>query len=199
MADVETGDILRVAAVMRISEISDIVNTWHLRVSAGGGIAWAEASLDIQEYMDDLYAYLTTYITDEQEADHLEMVNMTQDTTYGSFAWDTWTGGTNVNDPTAWQVSALGFVRTYKPRVQIRKYLGVFTDDQMTDGMWGSTLRSAIINMMTYHQGSQAMTQSLTLKGVAYNATAGTYQNGVSTSCSAAPVIQRRRRPGTGS
>lgn len=198
VADVETGDVLRIAAVMEFDAAETIVNTWHVKVMSGGGLAYPAASGDVAEYVDDLYTFLTTYLTDLQLPEHLELSNPTQGTTYGSFSWDTWAGGTNVNDPTATQVCHLGFARTYLPRVQIRKYLGVFTEDHMTESLWSSTQHVAVSNLMAHHITAQTLTAGLVLKGVAYNQALGRATEAISPASTRRPVIQRRRRLDTG-
>jgi hypothetical protein len=198
MSDVENGDVLRVAAVMQVLGISSLVNVWHLKVMSGGPVDFPSAAMDVGEYMDSLYGAITTQLSDEVVADHLELQNVTQDLTYGSFAWTSWAGGSNTAAVTGTQVSLLAFARTTLPRVQIRKYLGVFTQNQLVDSEWISGTRSACGNMMAYHINSQTMSVSLNLKGVAYNDVLARATEALSYATSKYPVIQRRRRIGTG-
>lgn len=198
MADVENGDVLRVAAVMQVLGSEALVNVWHLKVMSGGPVAFPSAAMDVGEYMDSLYGTITAQISDEVVADHLEMQNVTQDLTYGSFAWTSWTGGSNTAAITGTQTALLAFARTTIPRVQIRKYLGVFTQNQLVNSEWISGTRSVCGNMMAYHINSQTMSVSLSLKGVAYNDALARATEALSYATSQYPVIQRRRRVGTG-
>lgn len=199
MAEVETGDILRVAAVLEALGSDAIVNVWHMKVISGGGVTLVSAATDMAEYMDDLYGYVTTQLSDEVLPDHLEMHNVTQGLTYGSFAWGSWAGGTNTSGITNTQLALLAFARTSIPRVQIRKYMGVFTQPQVVDSEWVASTRSACGNMMAHHITSQTLSVSLTVKGVAYNYALERATEAVSYATSKAPVTQRRRRIGTGS
>lgn len=199
MADVENGDILRIGAVMQLETAFEIANVFHVRVEDGGGVGYASAAQDISEYMDEIYSNITTYIHNTQLEDYLSLANITQDTTFGAFAWGTFTGGSESQDKTAPGVALFTWARTLKPRVQIRKYWGVFSEVNMTGGLWLSAIRGACQNAMTDHVNNFEGSNGLDVKGVAYNRTAGTYTYGLAVSTSAEPAYQRRRRRGKGS
>lgn len=199
MADFDTGDVVRLGAKIAFDSTYDIVNVFNLRINSGGNLPFATASLDLQEWLDDFYGYLTTYMVNDCVADSVSVKNETQDLVFGSMSWGTWSGGGHVGDPTPPGVALLGFCRTKYSRVQIRKYLGVFTDEYLTSGYWNSTIRGACDNAMSYLLNQQTMTNGLVLQGVAYNPTTGTARFGLTPSTSQEPVYQRRRRRGRGS
>jgi hypothetical protein len=199
MADFETGDVVRLGVVQTFDNEHDIVNVLHLLIIAGGPMTFATASLDFQEYVDDLYTPLASLLSDLQDADHISAANVTQDLVFGNFAFDTYTGGSNIADALPPTDTLLAFGRTSRPRVQIRKYLGVFCEGDQADGLWSSTVRAAGLTYINYHIAQQTMTNGLVLQGVAYNRTAGTSYGARSGSTSQAVCTQRRRRRGRGS
>lgn len=199
MADVDTGDILRIGAVWTVQDAWEVANVWHARVTAGGGLSFADAADDIAEYMEDLYQEIRLRLTDEMDTLNLTLQNLTQDTTYGAFSWATPLVGGSASEMTAPGVCLLAWARTYKPRVQIRKYFGVFTEEYITDGAWVATVRSDCNDAMALHTAAYAGTNGLTVLGVAYNRTLATYTDPTSLASTAEPAYQRRRKRGRGS
>lgn len=199
MADVENGDILRIGAVMKLETAFDIANVFHCRVISGGAKTYAAVLGDVQEYMDDLYDYIDTYIHNTQLADHLTLANVTQDTVYGALDWGVFAGGSESQDKTAPGVCLLTWARTLKPRVQVRKYWGVFSEVNMTGGLWLTTIQTQCRAALQYHINENTLTDGLELGGVAYNRTLGTYTDPVSVASSGEPSYQRRRKRGRGS
>lgn len=199
MADFDTGDVVRIAAYMRFKATDDIVNTWTFQITAAGGFTYAAGYSKWQTYMDLLYAAITAPLSNSVLPNYLTVENLTQGTVGGSFAWGSFTGGASGGDPTAAQVACLGFGRTLVPRVQIRKYVGVFTETDMTNGLWLSTVTTPVSNMLGIHIVGTVIGGGTTVQGCAYNAplTRVTFAN--SPHASATPVIQRRRREGRGS
>lgn len=162
-------------------------------------MGYASASQDIQEYMDEIYDNIDTVLHTSMLVDYLTLANLTQDTTFGSFAWGTIAAGGDAGDKTPPGVCLFTWARTLKPRVQIRKYWGVFTETSTILGAWTAAARTACINAMTDHINSFAGTNGLTVLGVAYNRTLKTWTDGLSVASSAEPAYQRRRRRGRGS
>lgn len=199
MAEVDPGDVLRVAAVLEFKGAEDIVNVFHLKHTGAGSFTFAEILTPLADYFDDLYAEITSVLSDEILPNYLSLANITQSTVLGAFAWGSFAGGTDTGDPTASQLCCLAYARTVLSRVQIRKYLGVFTESQMTNGLWLTGVSSACNDFMAYHITAQQPTTGLTLKGCAYNAGLARATFGISPHASTAPVVQRRRREGRGS
>lgn len=199
MADFEQDDVIRIGCVLQVSGAYEVVNVLNVIKLDGTSRTFAQLSPDIQEYCDALYATIEGRQTDLLTGKHISIKNMTQLTVWGNIAWDTYAGGTEVAEPTALQVACLGFGRTPLSRVQIRKYLGVFTELNLVDGAWDGTVRGACDNFMTYHIASQALTGGLNIQGIAYRPSDGRVVYATSAATSVQPVIQRRRRRGRGS
>ena len=199
MADVDNGDVLRVGAGLSYDGVYDVVNVWHILMQLDAGLDWATVSGYIQTYIDNCYDDLKTPLNDAIGTNVLSVSNATQLTTLGAIAWSPTWAGVESGEPTAAGVCCFTWGRTYKPRVQIRKYFGVFGEANVVNGSWHSNVRTAAEAAMTYHITSHAMAAGKTFLGVAYNRTLGTYEAAYSVDSSAEPAYQRRRKRGRGS
>lgn len=199
MADFDTGDVVRLGMVQKTTIAGDIVSVANVQITAGGGLAFAAASQDLQEWADTLWATVAADISNTQTADHISIKNMSQDTVWGNIAWNAYSGGTDVADPTAPQVALLVWGRTNRSRVQLRKYLGVFTEPDMTSGEWSAGVRSLAQNFIDYLITGHTMTNGMVLRGCAYRESDARVTFAVTGTTTANPVIQRRRRSGAGS
>lgn len=199
MADVDNGDVLRIGATMSFETTFEITNVWHALVTAGGGIGYAAAALDAQAYMASIYALLQPKLVNTQTTDFLTLSNPTKGTTFGAIAWAAPITGAQPGDCTAPGVCGFAWARTLVPRVQIRKYFGVFAEIDMQAGVWSSTLRSAMNAAMNVHIGLYTGGPALSLQGVAFNRTTKTAVVPLTATTSNEPAYQRRRKRGRGS
>ncbi len=199
MADFDTGDVVRLGCVMRFDELFDIVNALHVKIVSGGGLAFAAFTLDVQQYCDALYANISGRLSERVTDDRISIKNVTQSTVWGAIAWGAFTGGINVGDPTALATALLAWGRTQISRVQIRKYLGVFTETDMEGAVWNATARAAGQNYIDYHIVENLMDEGTVLQGVAYSPSLVRATPALTGATSAFPVTQRRRRQGRGS
>lgn len=198
MADFENNDIITLSARMTYDTSYSIVNVWTVILDNGGPLSFSQVQTAIQNYLDTLYGYLTTYLVDNQDPSSIGVRNETQGTVFGSMSWGSWAGGTNTVDPTPTGVALLAFARTKAPRVQIRKYFGVFGEDLTSNGLWTGTVRGAAENAITYHIGQQTPDTGITWTGVAYNPVGPVVNYGWTVASSAQPAYQRRRKMGVG-
>lgn len=199
MADVNNLDILRVGAGLNFQGIYDVVNVFHILAELDVGKTWAEVTVYLESYMNNIYSTLKTPLSDTIGTNVLSVANVTQDTTIGAIAWNPTWAGAESGECTAPGVCCFSWGRTYKPRVQIRKYWGVFGEVNVVDGVWTSTVQTACTAAMEEHIDRNLMTTGVYFTGVAYNRTLETYQAAVSADSSAEPAYQRRRKRGRGS
>lgn len=199
MADFDDGDIIRAAGAMIYDGSDEVVNVYHMRVNSGGGKSWAEVDSDIQDYFDQLVDTMDTELSDLMVADRISVSNVTQDTVFGAIPWGVFTQGGNATDATAAGVCCFTFARTRKPRVQIRKYFGVFPKESMALGEWDAGVTAACGDALDYHIAENIMNSGIRLQGVAYNRTLTTYEYAVSVATRGEPAYQRRRKRGVGS
>lgn len=199
VAEIDNGDILRIGATWQFEGAYEVTNVWHAKVVAGGGITYAAGALDVQDYMADIYVQIEPRLSSSMLTDFLTLSNVTQDTTFGAIAWQGLIQGDVVSQVTAPGVTLFAWARTLKPRVQIRKYFGVFTEDDMVDGVWSGAVRAVADAAMVVHVQDYVGGPALTLRGVAFNRTLLTHVEAISVSTSAEPAYQRRRKRGRGS
>lgn len=198
MADVDTNDILRIGALWTHNAVTIIGNTFHVRVTAGGGLDYPDAADDVSEYMEDIYDEVDLWFSDEMATYGLTLANITQDTTYGAFAWTNPMAGTEVAGWLPQGVCCLTWGRTTKPRVQTRKYWGVFTEAGQTDGKWVAAVETACATAHNLHHTAFVGTNGLTVLGVAYNRLTQDVNEVTSIASTDVPAYQRRRRLGRG-
>lgn len=199
MADINDGDVIRIAAVMQLDLVHEITNVWHVLVVSGAPMTFAAATPDFQEYMDLMWFDLDARLSDHQTADRLEIQNVTTNEVFGSIDWGDFTAGAGVGDHNPLGVCAFAWGRTRTPRVQIRKYMGVFTEAELLDGRWTSVLLAELQTMIDEHIGQNTMSAGLVLQGVAWNRTLKTYTVATSGAVQAEAAYQRRRKRGRGS
>lgn len=199
MADFDTGDVVRLGCVLKFDGLYDIVNVYHVKILSGGNLPFATASLDYVEYCDALYAFIAEKQVNNITPGSIGIKNITQNTVWGNVAFDVYAGGSSTADSVALQVALLAWGRTSISRVQIRKYLGVFSETDIADGLWIATLRGVCETMMAYHITAQTMTEGQVLQGCAYSLSLARVTFALSATTSEVPVIQRRRRQGRGS
>ncbi len=199
MADFDTGDVVRLGCVQKLDGLHDIVNVLHVQITAGGGLTFAAAALDFQEYCSALFTLIDLVVVDNVTADHISVKNVTQSTVWGNIAWGTYTGGQNIQDPLHSQVALLAYGRTHLSIVQISKYLALMSDVEILGGVWTVTARVAAQAFIDYHIVGQLMAGGLILQGCAYRPLPVRVVFATSGTTSEVPVIQRRRRLGRGS
>lgn len=199
MADFEQGDIIRIGAVMRYDGSEDVVNVYHVINNTAEDAAWATMAPKIQDYMDGIMATLDTELSNKMTAGTLQVSNVTKNTVFGAIAWGTFAAGGAAGEQCAAGVTCFGFARTRVPRVQIRKYYGIFPQGALVDGQWDAGVTDAVGDSLDYHIASQSLGDGFYLQGVAWNRTLLTYAFGITVEVRAEPGYQRRRKRGVGS
>jgi hypothetical protein len=199
MADFDPGDVIRLGCVQKVATLYDVVNVLHVVHQGLGSHTIAQMTADIQEYTDVLFGKIVSYVTNAQTASSISVKNMTQNKVWGNIAWGSYAGGGNASERTPYQVALLAYGRTTTPRVQIRKYLGVFAEVDCVAGLWAAGIRNACQQFIDYHIVPAALTNGAILQGCAYRPSDGRVTLALSGATSEVPVIQRRRRQGRGS
>lgn len=199
MADVDDGDILRLGAGLSFQGVYDIVNVWHVIVGLVTGKTWAESELPIQNYVDELYDFIKATLNDDMGTNVISVANVTQATTIGAIAYNPTWAGTEGGEPTAPGNCCFTWGRTYAPRVQIRKYFGVFGEAGMAAGVWNAGVQDACEDSMDWHIAERIPSAGWTMQGIAYNRALGTHEFAHSVGVAAEPAYQRRRKRGRGS
>lgn len=199
MADVDNGDIIRIGSGLIFDGLYDVVNVWHALTETTVGRTWAQLETAVQTWLEGIYTGLKAPLNDTIGTGSVSVANVTQATTLGSIPWSPTWAGVESGEQTAAGVCCFTWARTYKPRVQIRKYFGVFGEVNVTTGSWTSTVRNACEAALLYAITARSVESFTNFQAVAYNRDLATYQLGVSVDSSAEPAYQRRRKRGRGS
>jgi len=199
MADFDNGDVVRLGASFLYQSSEQVVNVWTVKIESGGSLTFAQGSLELAEYVDELYQLCIGWYKTTFTSDRISVKNETQNTVWGSIAFENVLAGTQITDPLPQQVALLGWGRTPISRVQIRKYFGPLTENALSAGQWSSSVRASFQDVMDYHITSQTMTGGLELRGVAYNKPLDRATPALTATTAVVPVVQRRRRLGRGS
>lgn len=199
MADIDNGDVLRIGTSWIYDGAYQVANVWHALVTSGGAKDFADIIDDIQEYVDALYAEMDVFLHTLMVVDRISIANVTQNLVFGSINYGVLAQGGGSGDPVAAGCCLLAWARTLKSRVQIRKYYGVCSENQMTLGLWIATIRTAAFTDMEYHVASNVMTDGLAMTGVAWSRLLSSYTLATGVATAAEPTYQRRRRRGRGS
>lgn len=199
MADFEDGDIIRLGCSMIYDSTEEVVNVYHLRLNSGGPMTLAQIDSDLQDWMDNVMETLDTELSTLMLADRISVANVTQATVFGSMPWGAFAQGGAAGEQTASGVCCFTFARTRKPRVQIRKYYGVFPAASLVDGEWDAGVTAAAGDALDYHIAEHVMPIGATMQGVAYNRELDTYEFAHTVATRGEPAYQRRRKRGVGS
>lgn len=199
MADIDNGDVLRLGASWVYDSTEEIANVFHVLCTSGANKDFADIIDDIQQYLDLMFENIDTRLSTDMDVDRISIANVTQNLVFGSINWGVVAQGGDAGDPVASGVCCLAYGRTFKPRVQIKKYYGVFTESSMTAGLWSAAARDDVQTDFEAHIASQAMTDGLTMTGVAWNRILESYTLATGVVVASEPAYQRRRRRGRGS
>lgn len=196
---VNQNDVLEVSARMEFNGTEDIVGVYQFQKTDAVPTADALVVTDILNIMETIYLVLNTGFQLLQLYRDIRIANKTQATVIGTFGWPTLTAGVNTFDATAPGVCALVNFTTPVPKVNPRKYFGVFTEPNMqVDGTWSGGLITLVGSAVAF----------LVLPIVEVN---GNYQYGYDSPKSGlfesaaalvitdVPAYQRRRKQGRGS
>lgn len=199
MADFQEGDVVRLGATMIYDSTEEVANIYYLLITGGGDKTFAQADAGFQDWMDAVMETLDTELSDLMLADRISVANVTQLTVFGNIPWGVFTQGGAAGEQTPSGACCLTFARTHKPRVQIRKYYGVFPVAALVDGEWDGGVTAACGAALDYHIQEHAMTNGMEMRGVAYNREFGTHEFAHSVATRGEPAYQRRRKRGVGS
>lgn len=145
-----TGDILRIVASMLWTDGNVNQNVYNAVVTGGGG-PWDDSDVvdDAEAWLDNLYANLTTYVSDELDGN--EVLVYKYDGVHDD--WDEVGSQAWVWNPTAATqqlprgVAALVRLWTEDPDVQGKKYLPGITEGHLSDGLFDAGL---ITNLLAF-------------------------------------------------
>lgn len=190
---------MEVAARMEFGGSEDVINVYQFRVIDIGDSDDLAIIDDLIDIMEVIYDNLDSTQTVELTYEDLSFRNITQDTTFGAFGWDSLTAGIASSDATAPGVCALINFATFLGKVILKKYFGVFTEGVTdADGTWSSVLVALLVTIGQYLLGDIVGTAATYQYGY-LSPKAGGFVLPVAATISDIPAYQRRRKQGRGS
>lgn len=145
---VATGDILRVVASMLWTDGNVNQNVFNIKPTGGGG-PWDDADVidDCEDWLDDMYANLTSFCSDELDGNEIlvykyDAVGDDWDEV-GSQAWG-W-NPTVASDQLPRGVAGLVRLWSEDPDVQGKKYIPGLGESTATDGLFTGAAITALL------------------------------------------------------
>jgi hypothetical protein len=200
---ITVGDVLRVVAIIQWLD-GDIMQNVFNAVITGSGGPYDDADIvdDAVAWVNEMYANLTSNTVSDVDGSEVKVyLYDSVDDDWDEVGTDAWSW--NPVHAGQWLPkgnAALINCRTTDPDVSGKKYIGGFSEDAMTDGLWISVITTALANFaddwLTAFTGS--VSGASWVPGVwsptktNFYAASGTYT---------VPLVsayQRRRKPGVG-
>lgn len=193
-------DKVRVTAVFKRSDTGEQINSFVVNIDNVGAGGDAGFRSDIQEWIDDLYSDVQSFISDVVSGDRIELDNLTSGVPDSPIAFDpAWVGGRTAEDPMPSAVSGLVLLRTGVSRIQGRKYLPSFGVGTLGTNHWAPTVITAMNAFGSKFLGSFTGAQGWEVHGLVPAPSVNGYFTPVSAAAVLVPAYQRRRKEGRGS
>lgn len=151
---ITNDDILEFAARLAWNGASDILNRFVLQVTDTNSAPDGDILSDVVNWIEDLYDSIDSAIANNVTFNDLIGRNLTQHTVFGTFGWPTLTAGAQTAEAINPALSVFVYSGTDIPNVQGRKWWGSFTEVENVDGLWGSSIITAVETMMLQFLGS---------------------------------------------
>jgi hypothetical protein len=200
---VSTGDILRIVASMLWTDGNVNQNVFNALISGGGG-PWDDEDVvtDAAAWLDNMYANITIYISDELDGNEVLVYKYDvvgddwDEVSSDQWVWDP----SQDSDQLPRGVAGLVRLWTTDPDVQGKKYLPGLCEGDINDGLIGSTVITTLLAFAadwftpfvgaasgaTFTPGVWSVVQTAFKAGVDHIAT------------STIPAYQRRRKRNVG-
>jgi len=194
---VNTGDTVRVTAIMNHSLEGDVQNVWWMNQVTGSATD-AQFMQKAAEKLDIAYNYIDQYMPDTLDFVEIAGQNITTGNPLPTVGWPTLTsGGVDVADPLPAALSGLGLGRTGVHRVVFRKFFGPFTEANQIDASWDTVIPAAILTLLQYMDDAYASGTGTAQAGVWSTVFLQWYPL-IEVVTRSVAAYQRRRRKGRG-
>lgn len=192
-----TGDIVRADVIADYNAGSDIVNTYHFRLTTGG-MAESAAVDRIIEIMESIYAVIGAILPLLYTIRNIRIVNVTQGTDVGNGNIADTTPGAVTGDTQGLQCAFGVSLGTSRLRVRGRKFLGPVCESQVADE--GLVTSGPLLDLVDY---AAILTAPIVVTGSTWQAgviatSDSAWLPFISATISPTVVTQRRRRLGVG-
>lgn len=142
MAAVDTDDIVEVVVKGKFNGADDIVSVYQAKITDPQGGSAAEVVAWVEQWLEELVTPLALSLSPLYSTPESLVTNLTQDTFLGQIT-STFVG-LGTGEATSPQICALIMARTAAPKVQGRKYVGVFGEEMQSGGVWTEDMITAL-------------------------------------------------------
>lgn len=195
---VALGDFFRLTADLIYKNTDHIQNVFYFRNNNGNPINDAGLQVAAGEVLEDIYASLVSYISEEVDFNQILIYIPTGNQSLPAIGWPTYTAGTATGDVTAPGVCHLAYARTGIGRSIGKKFFGAFSESNMSDGLWTSAQNTVVNTAAQKTWGTFVTSTGLSLTGVVYDRAAHQGRGAQVIVTTNVPAYQRRRRQGRG-
>lgn len=197
---IANNNIMRAAARQLIDGRDEVVNVFHFIVREVGTNSDQGVLDEIAARLSNAYVEIDQLCPNNLQPNVIDVFNISQDVPYGQIPWEgAYTGGTASGNMNASGVSCLVLWTTNVKRVQGRTYLPPFVLTEMSDGVWGSGVVTAVSNWCTAMRDEISLVDDTQLGLIIWSDGAGLARNISGRRIVTIPAYQRRRRFGRGS
>lgn len=196
---IETGDVIRLAAVLSGAISGDIVNVFHVLILDDNELIQQDLLDDLADFLDAVYEHIILQISNVVDFDVIEVFNETKGIAEPAQAWPTQTTGAEGGQVLPSGVAAYGLARTETPGVRGSKYWPKFTEDILLNGVWGVGAVVAVANAMAEAYDAFVGGNGSTVQPGVFSRASEVLSVVTEIAALAVPAYQRRRKRGVGS
>lgn len=197
MADLISGDVVRIVAQMTHNAGSDILqNVYHAQYS-GPTTTELNFHQQMDDWLEDAYDNLLAQLPDDVEFDTITTFNVTQGRPMYTLAWPTLTAGNNLGDYLPAQIAPLAKFTTFAPKSQGRKYLPFLAETASTGGILEAAALAAVSAFASHLITGFSVDFGTAVLGN-WNPTLARFAEWVGAIVDEVVRTQRRRVPGVG-
>lgn len=198
MADINLNDKLRVTAVLKTVDLSEVQNVYTVDVTDLGGGTVIEILDRIVKILELLYNVIKGLQNSRTKYIEVRFFNITQDIPLATRAWATITEGELAVDDLAHMTAAMFSLGVGKPGVAGRKFFGGISESALDqDGLWSSATVVDLALVASRMIVEQADTGTKVTFGI-FTGVTPAYIAFLSAVTTNVPASQRRRRQGVG-
>lgn len=192
------AEVARISTRLNFAGVADIVNVFWAQNQSGASLNDAQVEQDAGKLVEILFTTINAQISDLCVYEDITAQNINTGVPIGTFPWPVLTTGGSISDAASTPVAALVLARTDVPRVQARKYLGLFTETNKVGSAWSAGMLTALANFNLQWDLPQVVNAHLWEFGV-WGGPIKAYRLFRNTAIMTDSRTQRRRTPGRGS
>lgn len=191
-------DDISITAKMSLSLAFDVQNTFTAKITnAVAGNAAVYTAMG--NWLETIYSAFVVDQSDSISYVSYVVNNLANGEISGELSWPTLTVGGAALQQTAPGVCVLALQRTGVSRHTGRKYFGIFTENDMLNGRWGTALLAKVLTAIENASTTYVDPNGVGILPGVLDRAAGIQRGITDTVVIAEPAYQRRRRRGTGS